>query len=319
MHGVVQLRLLRDDDSCVPDCLDVEGCKPLKSGGDAASASGGGGKRIVLEEFQFPRNDWRTLNDPVMGGQSHSTLTIDDAAGVARFKGRCAIVPSLQAPGFIAMETGGQLGDSAARFPDVSSCAAFEFELRSNVPYAGYRFAFGKVRPRGNRFAYGYKARLTPPAGEFGAVLVPFDQFSDKWNDATGEIEASCLDDARHCPSPRWLRTMETMSFWAEGVEGDVDLEVKTIAAVGCDPTASDGPRTPSAVGAKVRTIRSNPFYLGAAVAVMVLACGVCTCLLCCCCRGRRGEKGAARLEAALPPAPAYRDGVVEDYDLEIT
>ena len=47
---------------------------------------------------------WTALNDPVMGGKSHSTVSVSD--GVLKFVGTCAIVPSLGAPGFITAQTG---------------------------------------------------------------------------------------------------------------------------------------------------------------------------------------------------------------------
>merc|ERR1719428_420562 len=94
-------------------------------------------KSIVVENFQSPTNAWKTLNDPVMGGQSYSNLVIED--GIAKFTGKCAIVPSLQAPGFITMETGSSFIEKPARFPDISTCEAFSFELRTNTNYGGYR------------------------------------------------------------------------------------------------------------------------------------------------------------------------------------
>merc|ERR1712187_495610 len=46
---------------------------------------------------------WRAMNDPVMGGKSKATFTVDSNAGV--FDGAVAIVPSLQAPDFCTMES----------------------------------------------------------------------------------------------------------------------------------------------------------------------------------------------------------------------
>jgi len=275
-------------------------------------------KSIVVENFQSPTNEWKTLNDPVMGGQSYSNLVIED--GIAKFTGKCAIVPSLQAPGFITMETGSQFSEQASKFPDISTCSAFSIQLKTNTDYEGYRISFGKAHPKGGRFAYGYKAPLTelPPLGEFGNIVIPFNKFSDKWNDATGEIEVECEDDPSYCPSPKWLQSMETMSFWGEGVEGMVDLEIKWIAVIGCDVTASEQAQTPPMMQAKIHTIESNPFYTGFAIVIIVLASIVGLCLFIC--YRRRSRK---TFDTTPTTTSTYKDNLAEleetDVDFEIS
>merc|ERR1711908_58588 len=130
------------------------------------------------------------------------------------------------------METGSNFGEDPGEFPDISTCTGMRFETKTNTEYTGYRVSFGKAHPFGNGFAYGYKAPLLldedlPPVGEFGTVDIPFTEFSDKWDDATGDIEVECADNPLYCPNKRWLKSMETISFWGEGVEGMVDLEIK--------------------------------------------------------------------------------------------
>ena len=220
-------------------------------------------KTILLEDFHNPTNHWAVLNDPVMGGESYSNLEIDTDNGVAKFTGKCAIVPKLQAPGFITMETGSQFMEKPSKFADVSSCTGFSLELKTNTNYAGYRFSFGKAHAKGGRFAFGYKTPLVldvdlPPVGEFGTVVLPFDRFSDKWDDATGDIQVECADDPTYCPTRKWLQRMETMSFWGEGVEGMVDLEIKTISAIGCAADALETAVAPPMVQSKIHTIGST-------------------------------------------------------------
>ncbi len=41
--------------------------------------------------------------------------------------------------------------------------------------------------PGGKFFAQGYKADLHPTVGSFGAVSIPFTNFTDFWDDATGK------------------------------------------------------------------------------------------------------------------------------------
>lgn len=176
-----------------------------------------------------------------MGGKSKSSLSIDKTNGVAKFTGTCAIVPFLEAPGFVTMVTGGFFSFHREVFPDVSSCNGLSFTMKTNTPYQGYRISFGKEHVNGGGHASGYKAGplVNIPTDEFDQVVIPFTEFSSKWDEATGDITVSCLDDSQYCPNQRWLSNMETISFWGEGVEGDIDLEIQKIEAVGCTTSSS--------------------------------------------------------------------------------
>ena len=227
---------------------------------------------IVLENFSNPLHEWDTMNDPVMGGKSESSLKIEN--GIAKFTGTCAIVPFLKAPGFITMVTGGFFSrQHKESFPDVSTCQALAMTIRTNVEYSGYRVSFGREHlPRGGH-AEGYKAPLVDvPLGKFEQVLIPFSKFSSKWDEATGDIEVSCQDDSNYCPSTRWLENMETISFWGEGVEGKIDLEIKDISAVGCT-TQSTTSRPSVLAAANVSSTHSsvggNILLIGIVIAVL--------------------------------------------------
>lgn len=54
---------------------------------------------VTLVSFSDPALDqkWSDMNDPVMGGKSHSTFSKSSEFGT--FSGLCAIVPFLKAPG----------------------------------------------------------------------------------------------------------------------------------------------------------------------------------------------------------------------------
>jgi len=183
----------------------------------------------VLETFANPAHTWRETNDPVMGGRSTGNFTIKD--GVGYFVGHVAIVPSLKAPGFIKTET-----VDKKHFPDVRSCSALSITARAKGDYTGYRVSFGTKQPPVHKFfAYGFKAHFNAPTGEeFTTVEIPFVNFSDYWDDATGEQIKTCQDNVIYCPDEQTLKDMKTISFWGEGVEGDVYLEIKSVAATGC-------------------------------------------------------------------------------------
>ena len=185
---------------------------------------------------------WSALNDPVMGGQSHSTVSVSD--GTLKFIGTCAIVPSLGAPGFITAQTGrgygpGSLGNET--FVDVSSCKGLTIVAKDYTNgYKGYRVSFGNGHAPGGFHAYGFKANFQPTVGSFGAVSIPFSNFTDNWNGATGKPVHSCAEKPEYCPDQSTLTNMRTMSIWGEGVKGDVHLEVKSVAGYGCAAAALD-------------------------------------------------------------------------------
>ena len=123
---------------------------------------------------------WHAMNDPVMGGQSYSTVTVENS--VLNFTGLCAIVPSLQAPGFITA-----VNSDSKPFSDVSSCEGLKITAQSFNDYSGFRVSFGNAHPKGGKFfAYGYKANFQPTVGLVGSVMVPFHNFTDFWDDSTG-------------------------------------------------------------------------------------------------------------------------------------
>lgn len=200
---------------------------------DGAIGGGGGapapGDEILIEDFGDPVHAWTTMNDPVMGGQSRSAVKIED--GVARFDGEVAVVPFLGAPGFIQMYTN---SNAAGTYPDVSGCTGLRLNLMATEPYSGYRVSFGVVHLAGSRHAYGYKADFAAPVGEYGDVLVPFADFSSKWDEATGDATVRCADDAAYCPDADALRDLRTMALWGEGTAGAVHLRVRSVRAVGC-------------------------------------------------------------------------------------
>jgi len=178
---------------------------------------------------------WTQKNDPVMGGQSVGTFTVKDNTGV--FDGTCKIVPSLNAPGFIKAET------SKTTLPDVSSCSGLALTVKSSNDYDGFRFSFGSKRSDcGKFFATGHKANFKAPKGEFSSVQIPFTDFTNCWDDATGDAIKTCAEDSKYCPDADTLSDMKSMSVWAEGKEGDVHLEIQSVSGYGCDSSLAAAP-----------------------------------------------------------------------------
>jgi len=175
-------------------------------------------------------HEWTTNNDPVMGGQSYSTVRIEN--GLMNFTGACKIVPKLKAPGFITV-----INDDRRPWVDVSSCQGIRVTHKSANDYKGFRISFGTAHaPGGGFFARGYKSDIPEPSvGKFGDAVLPFTNFTDAWNDATGNRVHSCASNKIYCPTRDSLRDFRTMSIWAEGVEGDIQLEIESITGYNCN------------------------------------------------------------------------------------
>jgi len=156
------------------------------------------------------------------------------ANGLGVFDGEVADVPFLKAPGFIKSSVT-DMNIFGRIFPDISSCEAITLTLSTSIAYAGYRFSIGNAHASGGKFfAYGYKSHFTAPVGKLGTVTIPLDNFTDYWDDATGEPIKTCHEDKSYCPDAKTLKDMRTMSVWAEGVKGKVHLEIKSVGATGC-------------------------------------------------------------------------------------
>jgi len=189
-------------------------------------------RNINIESFgDSPIHSWYALNDPVMGGLSTGTATVQDGIGV--FKGEVIGVPKLDdAPGFIAMTTRG------GYFPDVSSCQSIKLTVKDigDMPYKGYRVSFGTNYPSGGMpYATGYKTRMElSTVGEWTDVVLPIKDFSDYWDPKTGNIIVTCNDDSQYCPDETTLKNLLRFQIMAEGVLGEINLLVKSIDAMDC-------------------------------------------------------------------------------------
>jgi len=198
---------------------------------------------VYIESFAKPSLHWKQANDPVMGGKSTGTFKIDHQIGT--FNGDVVDVPFLKAPGFIKVSASG-------KFPDVSTCDSLVLFARSSSNYSGFRVSFGTAHANPKSYAYGYKAHFDAPVGDsMSMVRIPFNMFSDLWNDGTGALIKTCREDSKYCPDTKTLQDMQDLSIWGEGVGGQVDLEIGSIYASGCEtlvePLTDAGPGSCSA------------------------------------------------------------------------
>lgn len=184
--------------------------------------------------------DFTEVNDPVMGGKSKGTWSVDATEKVGILDGEVVNVPVLEAAGFIKASA------DAKYFPDASSAAGGNVVLsvRTSSPeYTGYRMTL--VSGAGNDkyacsmggtlpFSRGcYKAKFSVPksaANEFQQVKIPLTDFSDLWSPASGEHTKDCADDSSACLTAEKLSKMSRMEVWAEGVDGKIHLEIQKIS-----------------------------------------------------------------------------------------
>jgi len=198
-----------------------------------------GKKAVRIEYFGkdvTPIHSWFEINDPVMGGLSTGTFTIREDDGIGVFDGEVKNVPSLSAPGFISMRTRGGF------YPDISSCDTFRLVLKGSSLYTGFRVSFGVAHPEAAMiYARGHKAtfRLLPIDG-FIQILIPFSEFSDYWDPKTGDAIITCAQNSLYCPDEETLKDLQRFEIMAEGVLGEIHLEVKSIEALNCDDNVVD-------------------------------------------------------------------------------
>eukprot|EP00578_Thalassiosira_sp_NH16_P027255 CAMPEP_0181088344 /NCGR_PEP_ID=MMETSP1071-20121207/6736_1 /TAXON_ID=35127 /ORGANISM="Thalassiosira sp., Strain NH16" /LENGTH=540 /DNA_ID=CAMNT_0023170253 /DNA_START=54 /DNA_END=1676 /DNA_ORIENTATION=- len=203
----------------------------------AVGSPGVGRKDVIIESFGSPpSHEWISINDPVMGGQSSGTFTIESStdSNIGVFQGTVKDVPSLGAPGFIAART----PRTGSWFPDLSSCDGLKLRVKTPKPYDGYRLSFGTNSPAGAmRYARGYKAHfdVPEPLSEFHDIELGFSKFSDNWDPRTGDIIISCSEDEQFCPDDATRKNLQQIEIMAEGVNGDIKLEIDSISATNCD------------------------------------------------------------------------------------
>eukprot|EP00933_Yihiella_yeosuensis_P013186 TRINITY_DN12336_c2_g1_i2.p1 TRINITY_DN12336_c2_g1~~TRINITY_DN12336_c2_g1_i2.p1 ORF type:complete len:394 (+),score=78.61 TRINITY_DN12336_c2_g1_i2:68-1249(+) len=218
---------------------------------------------VTFDGAPATAHHFKALDDPVMGGKSTGTWQEDAAKQEGILDGEVVNVPSLKAPGFIKAASDGTFADASAVVD-----GDLVLMVRSSTPdYKGFRVAFasGTLSPA---YACGgggsiplsrgcFKAKFSVPAGsDFAEVRVPFTSFSDLWSPATGEQTKTCAQEADACPTAKRLSSIKRFELWAEGVNGKVHLEVKSISA-----ESKQLKKVPSAYNTCKSPVQKNLFY----------------------------------------------------------
>lgn len=199
------------------------------------------GKKSLIS---FPGPKWLENNDPIMGGQSHGNWSmVNNEFG--RFQGTVKNVSFLHAPGFCRAVTTSPMMLDASDYLGGGLLIA----VRTTTPdYKGFRLSFGTVgAPRhhgGHEKEGSFKSGFTvggSTPGQWQSIFLKFSDFSADWSDYTGECTTKDPDGFQHkcctkassevCPNEKYLKGIISFNIWAEGVEGDFELDIKEIAA----------------------------------------------------------------------------------------
>ena len=178
------------------------------------------------------------LHNFIQGGISSGTWSLNEEDEFGAMEGSVRDVPSLHAPGFIKSYADGAFNDASDAFG-----GDLVLNVRSSTAeYTGFRvsFAAGTLTP--DRACAGggvvpfskgcFKTTfLVEPDDDFSEIRIPFNTFSDHWNPATGDQLTTCSEDPSVCPTVKDLAGIKRIEVWAEGVAGDVNLEIKSIYA----------------------------------------------------------------------------------------
>jgi len=207
---------------------------------------------VVLAGFEAGEaGSFKVLNDPVMGGKSTGTFSKDSSGSFGIFDGSVVDVPKLKAPGFLTIYSDGPFSDASKAIG-----GDLVLRVRSSTPtYTGFKasFAAGTVSPTyscagggGLPFSRGcFKASfMVPPGDDFTDVRIPFNQFSDKWDSATGKLTKTCAEDTDVCPTAKKLGKILRLEIWAEGAAGDIHLEFESVSASSVASRLASTPQT---------------------------------------------------------------------------
>jgi hypothetical protein len=204
---------------------------------------------------------WSEQNDPVMGGQSSGNYSVieDEENSHALFQGTVRNVSFLHAPGFCRMSTVFPMGHLVDASDYLKEEGALELIVRNGqhtlpgAEYPGFKVAISSTkaaRHHGGHELFGmYKANFefgmvgpAPGLRGWDRVVIPFRKFSSDWSDGTGECATKDPDGYQHkccdtgkeavCPSEAGLSHINGLSVWAEGVEGDFELQIYSLSAV---------------------------------------------------------------------------------------
>lgn len=186
---------------------------------------------------------WRTENDPVMGGQSVSTFTIDKADKVGKWVGQVRIVPFLRAPGFCTLRGDGDI-------PSLAQYKGLQFTLQKGAATNISKYQMMIIssntggNPRGGEFQANFELGSSATSQE---VFVPFSSFVESWR---GEKVGGA-------PNAAQLASIKTVGLGSAGIAGNFAINIVSIVATN-DNSPSPNPGPAPAVGKTMVSFGAN-------------------------------------------------------------
>lgn len=187
-----------------------------------ASSAESIGQGIPLAKFDGSMsNTWKSVDDPVMGGQSKSHLIMDTPNKAVRWYGQVKLVPFLHAPGFCTFRS------DTAKFPDVTGTAGLHIKIRNNRTDGLAAFTL-QLTTKGGRsgFKQGtYSGNVTVPVSkDWIDVSAAWDDFDLTWRGEkiNGPKLSTQLDQ---------IQSIGLSTFFP-GKVGQFDLEVQSMTAM---------------------------------------------------------------------------------------
>merc|ERR1711871_747154 len=159
-------------------------------------------------------NTWKSVDDPVMGGQSKSHLVMDTPNKAVRWYGQVKIVPFLHAPGFCTFRS------DTTKFPDASGTTGLHIRVRKKFTL--------QLETKGGRsgFKQGtYSGNVTIPVSkDWIDVSASWDDFDLTWRGEkiNGPKLSTQLDQ---------IQSIGVSTFFP-GKVGQFDMEVQSMIAM---------------------------------------------------------------------------------------
>jgi hypothetical protein len=127
---------------------------------------------VTFDGTKATEHAFHELNDPVMGGKSNATWSLDNQHGYGYLDGEVVDVPSLSAPGFVTAYSDGKFADASSAFG-----GGLTLLVRSSTPeFAGFRASFYAGEGEGSYSCAGggtipfsrecWKGKFSVPAGD---------------------------------------------------------------------------------------------------------------------------------------------------------
>jgi hypothetical protein len=123
---------------------------------------------MMIVDFARGAEAWPSIDDAVMGGVSSSEMTVED--GIASFRGS------------VSFDNNGGFASVRSR-PERRDLSAFD-GLILRMRGDGKRYGF-RIRTSASFDGVSYQATVSPPAGEWRDVVLPFSDFVPVWRGRT--------------------------------------------------------------------------------------------------------------------------------------